>query len=92
MLVALHPPTNPTYNPRTVELLPLVSMASTPPDASTLTATLLRSQPKISKKLLNEDDYPAWAIEATRQLRRQKLLDVVDGTRVRPDSGPEQAK
>ena len=67
-------------------------MASTPPDASTLTATLLRSQPKISKKLLNEDDYPAWAIEATRQLRRQKLLDVVDGTRVRPDSGPEQAK
>ena len=56
--------------------------------------TLFRVAPKISKKLLNEDDYPAWSVEVTRQLRRQRLLDIADGTKPRPEdgNGDEQAK
>lgn len=56
-------------------------------------SALLRDLPKVSKKLLNEDDYPAWSVEATRQLRRQKLLQVVNGTKERPtEAGNDQAK
>ena len=62
-------------------------------DIASSAAALLRALPKISKKLLNEDDYPAWSIEATRQPRRQKLLDVVTGTSARPaEAGSNQTK
>ena len=35
-----------------------------------------------------------WSVEATRQLRRQRLLDIADGTKPRPEdgNGDEQAK
>ena len=32
-----------------------------------------------------QNDYPAWVVEAGRQLRRQNLLDVVEGTESVPD-------
>lgn len=58
---------------------------TTPPPASTGSgntvsnlATLLKITPRISQKLKDENDYPAWVVEAKRQLRRQKLLDLVE--------------
>ena len=43
-------------------------------------SNILKITPRISSKLHDESDYPAWVVEASRQLRRQKLLEVVDGT------------
>lgn len=50
------------------------------PATTTDINTILKITPRISSKLHDENDYPAWVVEATRQLRRQKLLGVVDGT------------
>ena len=48
-------------------------------------STILEITPRISSKLHDENDYPAWVVEATRQLRRQKLLGVVDATEPTPN-------
>ena len=40
-------------------------------------STILKITPRISSKLHDENDYPAWVVEASRQLRRQKLLTIV---------------
>ena len=64
-----------------------------PPNLDNAATPLFRVTPKISKRLLCEDDYPAWSVEAARQLRRQRLLNIVDDTDPRPDVGcPEQLK
>ena len=54
--------------------------ATPSPPATTDLASLLKITPKISKKLANEDDYPAWRIEAERQIWRMKLTDAVTGS------------
>ena len=54
--------------------------ATPSPPATTDLASLLKITPKISKKLANEDDYPAWRFEAERQIWRMKLTDVVTGS------------
>ena len=48
-------------------------------------ATILKITHKISTKLQDQNDYPAWVVEARRQLRRQDLLDLVEGTETIPD-------
>jgi len=42
-------------------------------------ATLLNTRPLISQKLVDENDYPAWSVEATRQLWGNDLMEVVTG-------------
>jgi len=46
-------------------------------ESTTDAAALLKITPRISKKLENENDYPAWSAEATRQIWRMKLSSVV---------------
>ena len=60
-------------------------------DASEI-ASVLKHTPRITKKLKDENDYPSWLMEATRQLRYQRLLTIVNGATTRPDGtgkGPE---
>ena len=46
--------------------------------------------PKISRKLKDENDYPAWATEAKRHLWRMKLTDVVTGSQTEKPSTDEE--
>jgi len=43
-------------------------------------ATLLSTRPRISAKLVDENDYPAWSVEAQRQLWGNDLIEVVTGS------------
>ena len=63
------------------------SGSSSTPTASAITdiSSIIKITPKISANLHDENDYPAWVIEAKRQLRRQKLLALVEGTEIKPD-------
>jgi len=50
--------------------------------------TLLSTRPRISVKLVNENDYPAWSVEAQRQLWGNDLIEVVTGgEKEQPTSG-----
>lgn len=40
----------------------------------------IKTNPKISAKFKDENDYPAWAMEAKRHLWRMKLTAVVTGS------------
>lgn len=53
------------------------SAAARVPTTVSDSSTILRIIPRISSKLHNENDYPAWVVEASQQLRWQKLLDIV---------------
>ena len=59
-------------------------------DASEI-ASVLKLAPRITRKLKDVNDYPSWLMEATRQLRRQRLLTIVRGTTPRQtDTGKGQ--
>ena len=53
----------------------------------TFTEFDIKKSPKISQKLRDENDYPAWATEAKSHLRRRKLTNVVTRSQKDEPSG-----